>query len=100
MLPFYEIRKTELTVKHNTYEVKFPEHFHKYIELLYVYDGAQHIKIDNKNYCVNKGELAVIFPDIIHYYFTDKTKTADELLIMCDPKLLGSYFNKRYPDPV
>ncbi len=92
MLPFYEIRKTELTVKHNTYEVKFPEHFHKYIELLYVYDGAQHIKIDNKNYCVGKGELAVIFPDIIHSYFTEKTKTADELLIMCDPKLLGSLF--------
>ena len=35
MLPFYEVRKTDLTVKHNNYEVKFPAHLHQYIELLY-----------------------------------------------------------------
>jgi len=90
--PFYEIRKADLTVKHNNYEVNFPSHFHKYIELLYVYDGVQHIRIDDTNYCVNKGELAVIFPDIVHSYFKGGEKKADELLIMCAPSLLGSLF--------
>lgn len=90
MTPFLEIRKTDLTVKHNTYEVNFPDHFHKYIELLYVCDGAQHMKIDGLDFTVNKGELAVIFPDITHSYFSAEKEFADELLIMCDPKLLGS----------
>lgn len=92
MLPFYEVRKTDLTVKHNNYEVKFSDHLHQYIELLYVYSGAQHIKIDNKDYCVNKGELAVIFPNIVHSYFKAGEEKADELLIMCAPRLLGSLF--------
>ncbi len=96
MLPFYEIRKTDLTVKRNDYEVKFPDHLHKYIELLYVFKGEQHIEIDNEKYCINEGELAIIFPDILHnYYRLDETKenrNTSELLIMCDPKLLGSLF--------
>lgn len=92
MTPFYEIRKTELSIKRNTYEVNFPAHLHSHIEMLYVFKGAQHIKIENDDYCVNEGELAIIFPDIIHSYFQADKKTADELLIMCTPKLLGSLF--------
>ncbi len=92
MHPFYEIRKTDLTVKHNNYEVNFPSHLHKYIELLYVYDGAQHIKIDDNDCCVSKGELAVIFPNVVHSYFKGGEEKADELLIMCAPNLLGSLF--------
>ncbi len=102
--PFYEIRKTELTVKHNTYEVKFPEHLHQYIEMLYVYKGTQHITIDDIDYAVNEGELAIIFPNIIHSYYRAVKKDADELLIMCAPKLLGSLFpsfkNYRPKNPI
>ena len=92
MLPFYEIRKTDLTVKHNTYEVSFPNHMHKYIEIIYVLKGVQHITVEDKAYCVNEGEAAIIFPDIAHSYFKNENETADEILIMCAPKLLGSLF--------
>ena len=92
MLPFYEIRKTDLTVKHNTYEVDFPEHMHSYIEIIYVFSGTQHITIENIEYAVNKGESAVIFPNILHSYIQADKKTADALLIMCEPNLLGALF--------
>ncbi len=92
MLPFYEIRKTDLTVKHNTYEVSFPDHMHKYIEILYVYSGEQHIKIENMVYCVKEGEAIIIFPDMIHSYFKAEKEKADELLLMCDPKILNPLF--------
>lgn len=92
MLPFYEIRKTDLTVKHNTYEVSFPSHMHKYIEIIYVCKGIQHITVEDKPYSVNEGEAAVIFPDMVHSYFKNENETADEILIMCAPNLLGSLF--------
>lgn len=92
MLPFYEIRKTDLTVKHNTYEVDFPEHMHSYIEIIYVFSGTQHITIENTEYAVNEGEAAVIFPDILHSYIQADKKNADALLIMCEPNLLGALF--------
>jgi len=90
--PFYEVRKTELTVKHNKYEVTFPSHMHQYIEILYIFSGAQHIKIDNDDYKLSTGEMAIIFPDIVHSYYSAEEKTVDELLIMCAPKLLSSLF--------
>lgn len=62
MLPAYEIRKSDLTVKHNNYELDFPEHMHKYIEIVYVYKGFQHLKIENQDFEVTEGVMTVIFP--------------------------------------
>lgn len=93
MLPIYEIRKTDLTVKHNNYELTFPEHMHKYVEIVYVFKGAQNLTIENKPYKVTAGSAAVIFPDTVHSYSgIDKKDIADVAIVMCAPQLFGKLF--------
>lgn len=92
MLPKYEIRKTDLTIKRNDYELFFSEHIHKYIEIAYVYKGKQRINIDGTEYTLTEGSGAVIFPEIVHSYSGSREKNCDVLILMCAPKLFGSLF--------
>lgn len=98
MLPVYEIRKTDLTVKHNSYELDFPEHIHKYIEIVYVYKGVQHIKIEKTEYELTEGCAAAVFPETVHSFYSLHTlhsldkKESEVLILMADPKLFGGLF--------
>ena len=92
MLQAYEIRKSDLTVKHNNYELDFPEHMHKYIEIVYVYKGFQHLKIENQDFEVTEGFMTVIFPDTVHSFYSIDKKNSEVLIVMCDPKLFGNLF--------
>lgn len=104
MLPMYEIRPTDLTVIRNKYELNFPEHMHKYIEIIYAYSGSQAIALGNSAYRINEGNAAIIFPDTLHSYGGSGDKNSDILIILCAPKLFGSLFpdlNKlRLSDPI
>ncbi len=103
MLPVYEIRNSELTVKRNSYELVFPEHMHEYIEIVYTYKGVQHLKIEGSEYTLKKGCLSIIFPDTLHSFFSmEKSGKSDKkehsapdcevLVLMCSPKLFGNLF--------
>lgn len=92
MLPIYEIRKNDLTVKRNNYQLTFPEHIHKYIEVVYVFEGSQGIKIKDREYTIRTGEAAVIFPETVHSYTSDGVSEADVLILICAPKLFGKLF--------
>lgn len=92
MLPKYEIRKTDLTVKHNNYELDFPEHMHRYIEIVYVYNGVQHVKIEDRPYTVNQGSAVVVFPETVHSFFSLEKKDSEVLILMIEPKLFGKLF--------
>lgn len=101
MLPLYELRKSDLTVKRNNYELNFPEHIHKYIEIIYVYTGFQRLKIENTEYTITAGNAAVIFPDTIHSYTGSDKNKPEVLILMADPKLFGKLFgdlNKYRPE--
>lgn len=92
MLPLYEIRPKDLTVIRNQYELNFPEHMHKYIEIMYVYKGAQTISYENTVYKIHEGNAAIIFPDTIHSYDGAGEQGSDVLIILCAPKLFGKLF--------
>lgn len=92
MLPVYEIRKSDLTVKHNNYELTYPEHMHKYIEIVYVYKGVQHIKVENNEYELTEGCAAAIFPDTVHSFYSLDKKYSEVLILMASPKIFGKLF--------
>ncbi len=92
MLPVYEIRKTDLTVKRNNYELNYPEHMHKYVEVVYTHKGVQHLRIESNSYEVKEGCAGVIFPDTVHSYYSLDKKESDILILMCSPKLFGRLF--------
>ncbi len=95
MLPVYEIRPSDLTVKRNDYQLNYPEHMHEYIEIVYVYRGIQRLRIENGEYEIREGCLAVVFPEILHSFFApdgqDKSHN-DVLILMCAPKMFGKLF--------
>ena len=92
MLPLYEIRKSDLTVKRNDYDLNFPEHMHKYIEIIYVFKGNQPLNIENTEYNLTEGNAAIIFPETIHSYGGSGTHDSDVGIIICAPKLFGALF--------
>ena len=95
MLPIYEIRKADLTVKRNNYELDYPEHMHEYVEIIYVYKGVQHLRIEESEFEICSGSLAAVFPDTLHSFFApDKAdkKETEVLILMCAPKLFGRLF--------
>lgn len=94
MVPFYEIQPSDLTVIHNYREIRFHAHLHEYIEIAYVFKEGQHIDIDGIEYEIKSGQAAVVFPDIVHYYYRNEVRPADEVLVICSPKL----FNGMFPD--
>ncbi len=92
MTPFYEIQPEKLNIIHNKRELYFPPHIHDNIEILYVYSGTQHLSINNIKYMVNAGDIAIIFPNIMHEYYKEDKKSADELLIICDRTIFLNMF--------
>ena len=85
MLPMYEIRKSSLTVKRNNYELSFPEHIHKYIEITYVISGRQRMNVRGVDYSITAGNGIIVFPDTVHSCL-GSGEDADVLIIIwgCD----------------
>ncbi len=95
MLPVYEIRPSDLTVKRNDYQLSYPEHMHDYIEIIYVYKGVQRLSIESSRFEIREGGLAAVFPETVHSFSApngqDK-KNNDVLILMCAPKMFGGLF--------
>ncbi len=104
MVPFYEIQPSDINVIHNYREIRFHAHLHKHIEILYVFEGGQHINIDGLTYEVKAGQAAIVFPDIVHHYYRNDVRPADGVLVICHPKIFGGVFpdisNSRPSSPV
>lgn len=104
MVPFYEIQPSDLNVIHNYREIRFHAHLHKHIEIVYVFEGGQHVNIDGKKYEVKAGQAAIIFPDIVHHYYRDNLRPADGVLVICHPRIFGNIFpdisNSRPESPI
>lgn len=91
---FYEIRRKEFSVKNNKHEVNFKSHIHMDIEILHMRKGTQNLRIDGKDYTLKCGETAVIFPDIVHEYYSENTvlNELDAILIICSKKFYSRFF--------
>lgn len=94
MLTFYEVRQKSFSVKNNLEEVSFGAHIHSDIEILYMREGSQRIEVENKEYTVQAGEAAMIFPNVKHSYIkgTEPVRKTDAVLIICSGKIYKSFF--------
>ena len=45
MVPFYEIQRSDIKIIHNKRELNYPTHVHEHMEILYIFDLSQHIKL-------------------------------------------------------
>lgn len=72
----------------------FPLHIHQVIELVHVIQGEIVMQIGPKTYTLKPGNLAIIFPNVVHNYHT-LSEYGETLfyVLNCNPNLL-TYFQK------
>lgn len=94
---FYETQNDYLVITHNFKQVKFPQHAHESIEILYVFKGIQQIRLNQKLYTVSSGNAIIIFPDVIHEFDRDSNipkcnNAAESVCIELDSKIFYGLF--------
>lgn len=67
MIPYYENKFNSLhATDHDS--LCFPLHLHNLIECIYVKSGTIQIHINQETRSLNEGEMAIIFPNVVHSY--------------------------------
>ena len=77
MIPVYTGSKEGLLINHRISK-HVPPHMHNNTEFIYVTKGTLELGIGTEFFHMNKGDFAIVFPDMIHHYqvFTQGVNTA------------------------
>lgn len=59
--------------------LQYDAHLHRDIEMIYIVEGQTKAYINSVEYILNKGDIFIVFPNIVHYY---QTFTAEKSFIM------------------
>ncbi len=70
MKPFYE-NKFDSLYASASHSLTFPSHLHNLIECIYVVEGEIEVRIEQQTALLKAGELAIIFPNVVHSYYSD-----------------------------
>jgi len=63
-------------------------HFHKYIEMIYCTYGSAAIYLDGRELKMNKGDLAIINSDEVHYIISTSDDYTEYVVVKFDPAIL------------
>lgn len=102
MLPLYESKSREIMLEWKE-SVHFPPHLHDEIEMIYVTDGTVELGVGQELYHMDKGDFAIVFPNVIHHYQVF-TKGLNKAMYICvKPALIPAYveqlqkYSPKYP---
>lgn len=93
MLPYFELETIDIRVFQIS-NFHFPQHLQKSLEIVYCESGKASLLIDNKVYSINKGEVAIIFPNTVHSYLSVDEENQQEfsaIILISSLKYCGSY---------
>lgn len=96
MYPFYEIKKNGNRVYFNIFKtnnINFPQHLHSYVEVIYILEGSLKVGINERSRLLEKGELAVSFPNDIHSYSTPASSKA--MIAIFTPEIINGFFGSK-----
>lgn len=94
---FYEVHQYELDVVNHHRELKYDYHLHNEFEILYLFEGEQHIAVCGEEYVLKKGDCAIFFPQVLHAYtrpdgIPKNNNAADSAVIFMPAEALYSMF--------
>ena len=72
----------------------FPPHLHDAIEMVYITKGTLELGVGEELYHMEKGDFAVVFPNVIHHYQVFETGENKVLYMLVSPKLLPNYMDE------
>ena len=70
-----------------------PPHVHNAVELVFVTHGTQEVGIGQELYHMDEGDVAVIFPDLIHHYQVFGKGKNRQIVVLAAPVLAGTYLS-------
>lgn len=69
-------------------DIKFPDHLHKQIEIFYLLEGKVKISLNYESFVLHRGEILIIFPNMIHGY--ESLGPSRFYIGLAAPEILGS----------
>lgn len=92
--PFWEKPNFKIFTAYYKEQHNFASHFHKSLEIAFCFSGKQDIMIDGKLYTLNSGDVAVIFPNLVHEYIINDNYnlTTETISIICNTNLIENIF--------
>jgi AraC-like DNA-binding protein len=90
MLPIYKDTGFGLTIYQRINTHSAP-HLHRSVEFVYVTEGELAIGVGQNLYPMEKGDFAVIFPDIIHHYQVFSSENSSACYILASPNLAAGF---------
>ena len=96
----YENRNSDITVEWKK-PTHFPPHIHEAVEMVYITKGTLELGVGQELYHMEKGDFAVVFPNVIHHYQVFETGESKALYMLVSPNLIPNYideFQKNCPE--
>ncbi len=89
MYPLYKDEKDFELYRRRS--VHIGPHLHKSLELVLVFEGSLELGIGQELYHMEKGDLGLVFPELIHHYQVFDTNPCRSLYLLASPVMAGPY---------
>lgn len=89
----YENRQQMVSAEWKT-PVHMPPHLHEAIEIVYVTEGCIELGVGQELYHMEKGDFAIVFPNVIHHYQVFNQGKNRVIYLYLDPSILPSYYKE------
>lgn len=90
MIPLYEEKKENICLIHRVSK-HVPPHLHSAIEFVYVTAGTLEIGVAQELFHMERGDLALVFPDVVHHYQVFSSETSKAVYMRALPSLSGPF---------
>ncbi len=90
MRPIFNYYEKDLEISHRK-SSHFPPHIHSFLECIHVTQGALELGIGREFYHMEKGDFAIVFPDIIHHYQIFDPRGCTSTYLLASPALGGDF---------
>ncbi len=88
----YEKRNEGVSVEWKK-SVHVPPHMHEAIEIIYVTDGTVEVGVGQELYHMEKGDFAIVFPNVIHHYQVFDSGKNRAIYLFLEPSLSNNYYD-------
>lgn len=89
----YEKRNEGFSVEWKK-SVHIPPHLHESVEIIYVTDGTVELGVGADLFHMDKGDFAIVFPNVIHHYQVFDAGKNKAIYLFFDPFLSSNFFEE------
>ena len=75
------------------HSVHVPPHLHEAIEIIYVTDGTVELGVGQELFHMNKGDFAVVFPNVVHHYQVFGAGNNKAIYLFIEPTLIPGFYD-------